>query len=783
MVPSPCPPLAHLRQLVGGLIADAELADLTAHLSSCPACQATLDLLLACSGVWPVPPAPPDRVEPGPALAETLARLAHDPTPPDRPPVDSGAFAPLSKTSEIPVAPPTRFDFLEPADRPGYLGKLGPYEVTQVLGFGGMGVVLKAFDPNLQRYVAVKVLAAHLADNATARKRFIREARANAAVHHDNVVAVHAVVDADPVPYLVLEHVAGPSLQERLDQHGPFALPDILRVGRQTALGLAAAHAQGLIHRDVKPANILLEAPTGEAGASAPGWRVKLTDFGLARAVDDVALTHNGVIVGTPLYMAPEQARGEAIDQRADLFSLGSILYALCTGRPPFRAHSSVAVLKRICEDRPRPIHQVNPDIPPWLCDVIGRLHAKKPQDRFQSAQEVADLLGRHLAHLGPHDRGAAPAPGHRLWWAALLVALVVVVGLLIADRVFQTGVVFPAAEPARNTDGQAGAGGRREVPGKPAPDTPPHPRPLAKPRRFQLARVPAGGLALLPGGRRMVAVSNQEPALELVDLATGAVVPLRGHAGAVTALAVSPDGRLAVTGGADRTLRLWDLEKAELRTLFEGHVATVTAVALYLDEARPEKSLVFSAARDGTFRCWDLATGKELVKMDVTEGRLEETWAAVFRPTGAQVVTASTEGKVWLWDVAAHRAVGRPYSFSPADVLEHALSPDGARLAAADPANRLVIHEALAGRVEHRLEGHKAAVTGLAFSPKSQRQLLLSGDRAGTVLLWDVVKGQELDRFEGATERVVRVAFSTDGKHLMAVNAAGTVWVWDAPA
>ena len=136
----------------------------------------------------------------------------------------------------------------------------------------------------------------------------------------------------------------------------------------QMADGLAAAHAQGLVHRDVKPANILLENGVE---------RVKITDFGLARAIDDASLTHSGYVAGTPQYMAPEQARGEAVDHRADLFSLGSVLYAMCTGHSPFRADTTLAVLRRVCEDTPRPVSEVNPDIPDWLTEIIEKLHAK----------------------------------------------------------------------------------------------------------------------------------------------------------------------------------------------------------------------------------------------------------------------------------------------------------------------------------------------------------------------------------------------------------------------
>jgi hypothetical protein len=291
-------------------------------------------------------------------------------------------------------------DFLTPSQKPDSLGRLDHYEILEVVGHGGMGVVLKGFDEKLRRVVAIKVLAPELAASGAARQRFIREARAAAAVSHDHVVTIHAVEEDHRPPYLVMQFIDGASLQAKLDTGGPPGLREILRIGLQIAEGLAAAHRQGLVHRDVKPANILLE------NGVEP---VKLTDFGLARAADDASLTQSGVIAGTPLYMSPEQAAGEPVDQRSDLFSLGSVLYALCTGRPPFRAGGTLAVLRRVIDDAPRPIAELNPEIPGWLCDLIARLHAKNPADRFPSAQAVADLLGQHLAHLQQPNKVAMP--------------------------------------------------------------------------------------------------------------------------------------------------------------------------------------------------------------------------------------------------------------------------------------------------------------------------------------------------------------------------------------
>jgi len=181
-------------------------------------------------------------------------------------------------------------------------------------------------------------MAPELVANATAVKRFLRKAQAAAAVSHDHVVTIHAVNDVHRPPYLVMEFIDGQSLREKIDRCGALPLTEILRIGMQMARGLAAAHEQGLVHRDIKPANILLENGVE---------RVKLTDFGLARAIDDVGITQTGEIAGTPQYMSPEQAQGHPIDERSDLFSLGSVLYTMSTGRPAFRANTSVAMLRR----------------------------------------------------------------------------------------------------------------------------------------------------------------------------------------------------------------------------------------------------------------------------------------------------------------------------------------------------------------------------------------------------------------------------------------------------
>ncbi|QDV65381.1 serine/threonine-protein kinase [Crateriforma conspicua] len=297
------------------------------------------------------------------------------------------------------VDPAPDLSFLQPTDDPDMLGRLGTLEISGVIGTGGMGIVLKALDRSLNRFVAVKVLAPHLASSAAARTRFTREAQAAAAVVHDNVIAIHGVETSGTLPYLTMPYVKGESLQRRIDRLGPLPIEEILRIGMQIARGLAAAHQQGLIHRDIKPSNILLPHDV---------QRVVITDFGLARTVDDATLTRSGVIAGTPQFMSPEQARGDTIDPRSDLFSLGSVVYAMASGRPPFRADSPYAIIRRIVDDGAKPLRQIDPSLPAWFENLVERLHAKDPDRRISSAEQAAELFKACLAHV---QNDTAPLP------------------------------------------------------------------------------------------------------------------------------------------------------------------------------------------------------------------------------------------------------------------------------------------------------------------------------------------------------------------------------------
>lgn len=357
--------------------------------------------------------------------------------------------------------------WLQPPQHPELLGRLGRYEIEEVIGAGGMGIVLRGHDSELRRPVAIKLLAPHLSHRGVARQRFAREGRAAAAVMHEHVVAIHNVETEARAPYLVMQYVPGASLQSRVDERGALEPHEVLRIGLQAASGLAAAHAQGLVHRDVKPGNILLENGVE---------RALLTDFGLARVVDDATLTHSGVVAGTPHYMAPEQADGAPVDPRSDLFSLGAVLYFAATGEPPFRGERPMSVLRKIIDEPHRPVWELNPAVPESLCRLIDRLLQKDPARRFQTAEQASAALAVTLARLqDPRAtrlrfgerflkwRTRWRASGPRVLWGATVIGLAMcatAAGWLLRGRADPSatnppvGQASPAAENAGTAAG-----------------------------------------------------------------------------------------------------------------------------------------------------------------------------------------------------------------------------------------------------------------------------------------------------------------------------------------
>jgi hypothetical protein len=381
---TPCPGEHALRRFLLGDFADlaaADLAVLTRHVQDCGPCAATVEslhaddsLVNALREAGPACAQPPEA--PVQRLIERLCRTG-----------------PQYATATVRRDPDDDTDdeaedvtaILRPPEGPDEIGRLGEYRVLQVLGIGGMGVVFLAVDPQLERLVALKTLKPAMSASAGARRRFLREARAIARVSHDNIISILHVGEDRGVPFLVMPFLQGETLNARLQRQGVLPAAEVLRLGRAVAAGLGAAHAQGLIHRDIKPSNIWLE---GEGG------QVRILDFGLARAVGgDAQLTQTGVVVGTPAYMAPEQARGEALDPRTDLFSLGCVLYRAVTGRLPFPGRNALATLLSLAEHRPTPPARLNPRLPPGLSELIMRLLAQRREDRHASAAAVSAAL------------------------------------------------------------------------------------------------------------------------------------------------------------------------------------------------------------------------------------------------------------------------------------------------------------------------------------------------------------------------------------------------------
>lgn len=382
----PCASGQRLSELLSGTLENVAADQLTVHLDSCPDCCQRLEALAGEAADWQSARRSLQTTTLG--TGASVARAAVSSPSLDPPVTSSGLHEVAWVRSLLKPSPDSE------------LGCLGTYLIRGVIGYGGMGVVLQGWDTDLARPLAIKLLAPHLASSGAARQRFLREARAAAVIVHPSVTPIYSV-NADPVvPYLVMPLIAGGNLQQRIDREGALDLDTALQIGLQLAEGLAAAHAQGLIHRDIKPANLLLEEG---------GHRVLISDFGLARALDDLSMSVSGMIVGTPPYMSPEQARGESITPASDLFSLGSVLYTVATGRAPYRADSTLAILRQIGERRPTPLCEINEQMPAWFGRLVDGLMQSDAADRPASAAEVARLIRGCLNHR--RSSGREPLP------------------------------------------------------------------------------------------------------------------------------------------------------------------------------------------------------------------------------------------------------------------------------------------------------------------------------------------------------------------------------------
>jgi serine/threonine protein kinase len=363
-----CPPIEQYRELFEGARPPRQSVALLHHLESCDRCRRRVSVFSLEDRLLP------DYTCNAAGITQTID---------EKPPADDWD---------------TRDTLIEPVPERNVPRRLGRYEVVSVLGSGAMGVVVKAVDPGLNRFVAIKLLSATIAGNPVYRERFAREAEAASRIGSDNVVAVYEFGEEGNTLYVVMEYVRGQSLGKRIRDS---AIPPVeaLRIGRQVAAGLAAAHAKGVIHRDIKPDNILLESRSCslEPAAGADWVRVKLADFGIARLAETPGLTQPGAMIGTPEYMSPEHIGNDRLDFRSDLYSLGILMYQLLVGRTPFEACSLMELFDHHRQTRPDlPSRQVA-GLPEWADELVMKLLQKDPSERFQTADEVVCFIDKRM--------------------------------------------------------------------------------------------------------------------------------------------------------------------------------------------------------------------------------------------------------------------------------------------------------------------------------------------------------------------------------------------------
>jgi serine/threonine protein kinase len=714
-----------------------EVPECAAHLESCLRCRQTLIDLAADQSTWEtmIRNLPGNRWVCEPALESAMLQLKN-----------GSPFTTIAEPIYEDGLPPF---FLRPCDRPELLGYLGTYEVLEVIGRGGMSIVFKAFDPVLNRLVAIKVLAPQMASSLQARRRFLREGRAAACIADENVVSVYEVNESAGLPYLVMQYVAGPSLQDVLDQTGSLPVREIVRLGKEIAKGLAAAHRQGLIHRDVKPANILLETPNGEPWSLSKA-RAKLTDFGLARAADDAGCTRPGVIAGTPDYAAPEQARAEPLDARADLFSLGSVLYALCTGHPPFPGGTPLAVLRRVSDESPPPVRTINPDIPQWLEKIVITLHAREPKNRFNSAAEVALLLGQHAAaSLRPRRSPPRRIKPNSTTVMALLLLVVAVFVWAVAGGT--------PSRPARPQSTRQAALAPPEDAKQRNEGTV-----LETTRSFWALDTPEGPASgeISVDGKTLV-VGTWDGTAVVWDTTIGKTrFKLPGFARALRSLAISPDGKTIATATSDRVVRLWDASTGKPKGEFTGHTGRIMGLAF-----SPDGKTLASAGGDfnraGELRLWDVATGKERTRVAPFA---RELWGIAYSPDGESVAVAVGDGTAQIVNASTGKVTA---TFKHACYARRvAYSPDGKLLAVnyGDQAY-VTLWELPGGKERSSWQSHNGSVFTVSFSRDGKRLMTASSDHR--TMIWDVTKPQvrAAITLKGHKGQVWFAVFFPDGK------------------
>jgi WD40 repeat protein len=790
-----------LEELLGGALPEAEAIGARAHLSNCRQCQVLVDRLIErpewkrwAAVCWP--PADSGGLHPRlaeePALTDLLEKLHATPPP------DVFASADTADGSDTPLA------FLGPPLHRGDLGSLGPYRVLAELGRGGMGIVLRAYDPELRRTVALKVLPPDRAD-ARARARFVREARAAASISDDHIVPVYAVHNPpDGPPYLIMQYVEGVTLRERVRADGQLAPRDAARVCLQAAKGLAAAHRAGLVHRDVKPGNIMLDSATR---------RAKLMDFGLVRmATLPGGTTQDGTIPGTPEYMSPEQVREpERIDARTDVYSLGVTLYEALTGEVPFRGVPQM-VLRQIVDDEPRPPRRLNDQIPRDLETICLCCLEKEPGKRYRNAEALAEDVRRFLAGEPIQARPirvwerAVKWAKRRPGVAALLALVAFVTALGFALVTWQ----WQRAEAARLTSEwnlyfnhialaerelTAHNWGRAEELLDQCAEQRRgwewyflkrlrHAEPATLPLHKRMTMGEGYDLAFSPDSR-LLAVPNGDETIKVWDVFTEReVLTLRGHTGRVLCVAFSPDGRYLASTSEDKTVKVWDIEAQRAGGVnspvlsLHGHTDRVLGVVF-----SPDGQYLASASPDEFVKVWDSATGELLHNLPGQPPNNPYVTLA-FSPNSRRLAFGNADNTVRVCDVTTGQEIFTLAGHAQ-PVFRVAFSPDGRRLASVARDRVVLLWDLKPNQrgvvtAQFRLGEHSMGVWSVAFSPDGRRLAVGGGMSDAVVRLYDTETGQIVFRLQGHIERVVSVAFSPDGRRLVSAGLDMNVRLWD---
>ncbi len=526
---------------------------------------------------------------------------------------------------------------LDPATHKGDLGTLSKYRVLRQLGIGANGVVFDAIDTTLQRPVAIKVMRPErLSSTSTARERFEREAQLAAALHDEHVVRIYDVSHIDGIPYIVMERLAGETLDDCLMRTPVLPLEVALHLTKQVLLGLAAAHRVGLLHRDIKPANIWLTNPMDSESSesnrliASHTTNIKILDFGLARPLDrDIRLTQDGTILGTPGYWSPEQATGKATDARSDLFSVGCVLYRMLTGQLPFQGSDLLSYLLALAEGKLVPVSERNSAIPKPIDRLAATLLAKDREDRPSSAADaiqLLDIIEREAAEpvqIPPSSRASTNPwrPRSLRRWVGLAV-LPIAVWMAItriqteSGTIVITGIDNDVEVEILHQDDQ--------------------PRVLIVDKKTEsMLDVTPGRYELRARFRDGVEFSTSKP----IDVVRGEKIAVRveyllreasdattikpaasldarpvslrvdreiggrflRHYRSIYCIAAGPDSETCVTGAADGLLRLWDLKTRTLRAEADAHARIVTSVAIH-----PRDGRIVSSGLDGLVKIWN---------------------------------------------------------------------------------------------------------------------------------------------------------------------------------